>query len=180
LLDILHLSHMYAPKAKAISPTSSSSSMPAYAAALSEGSTAEEPFRQRLSQVSGANRVEEASNFACQPPCIAHEVFGMEYLDLPRCTFCAATGEPTVVSSFLYRVYVAELLAVQGRADAAVDREAGGDVGPTVSDQVSRIAARWTGNRPEMQDGLRSLCQRSVDKKCTECNSPTPCCQRDG
>jgi hypothetical protein len=126
-------------------------------------------MQRRLSQASGASRVEEASNFACQPPCIAHEVFGIEYVDLPRCTFCAATGEPAVVSSFMYRVYVAELLAVQGRSDTPMERTAEDSV--TVSDQLSRMTARWTGTRPEMQDAMRLLCQRSVDKKCNECNS---------
>jgi hypothetical protein len=182
LLDILHLSHMYAPKVGDVSAagpvstasqgrSSGSSSRPAADSADSDLLAASGvKMRRRLSEVSGADRIEEASNFPCQPPCIAHEVFGIEYVDLPRCTFCAATGEPHVVSSFLYRVYVAELLATQGRSDAAsgTDRS---DTYSAVSDQVQRITTRLAGTRPELQSLLQSLCQRSVEKKCPECNS---------
>lgn len=166
LLDILHLSHMYAPKDAL--------------AALAEEPHHEFPTRERrtsrveaeLAKVSGANRVEEASNFACQPPCIAHEVFGIEYVDLPLCTFCGASFDPeSIVSSFMYRIYVAELLAEQGRPDAPVSREETPSAVSDLSDQVCRATARWTSKRPEMQTAMRSLCQRPVDKKCTECNS---------
>ena len=46
----------------------------------------------------------------CHPLCLAHEVFGLEYVDVLRCTFCGANGEPSVSSSYLYTAYVSELL----------------------------------------------------------------------
>jgi hypothetical protein len=183
LLDVLHLSHMYAPKDtkprcmsaccdKSFGSPSSSSTDTTYYQGGGYFSDVEIPqeLRRRLSEQKGASRIEEASNFACQPLCIGHEVFGIETVDLPRCTFCAATGEPTVISSFLYCVYVAELLEEQGRPQASIQREECTSTS-TVSDQVSRFAARWTESRPQMQDVLRKLCQRSVSTKCNECNS---------
>merc|ERR1740121_1680622 len=121
LLDILHdASHVYTPT-RENSPLGSPRGSPRKRDDRDNGADAASspppmPLRSRLQQMTGAERIEEASNFACHPICIAHEVFGIEYLDLPRCSFCHATGEPNVTSSFLYRVYVAELLAVHSGA----------------------------------------------------------------
>mmetsp|Transcript_159906 Transcript_159906/g.298249 ORF Transcript_159906/g.298249 Transcript_159906/m.298249 type:complete len:679 (+) Transcript_159906:162-2198(+) len=167
LLDILHASHMYSPK------DSNDADAPAVVETPKEEEELlppEDPLlmtRRRSSEVPAADKVEEASNTACQPPCLAHEVFGIEYVDLPRCTFCDATGEPTVVSSFSYRIYVAELLAVQGGRGA----EAPEPLLSTVTDSVSRITARLAGSRAELQDLFWSLAQRNVEQKCAECNS---------
>ncbi|CAJ1389945.1 unnamed protein product [Effrenium voratum] len=54
--------------------------------------------------------VEQAGDVGCHPLCLAHEVFGLEYVDVLRCTFCGANGEPSVSSSYLYTAYVSELL----------------------------------------------------------------------
>ena len=51
-----------------------------------------------------AEFIEEASHFGCHPLCLGHEVFGVEYVDVPRCTFCGATGEPEVTSALGFRV----------------------------------------------------------------------------
>ena len=56
-----------------------------------------------------AEFVEEASNFGCHPVCLAHQVFGLEVVDVARCSFCGATGEPSVAASYVYSAYVTEL-----------------------------------------------------------------------
>merc|ERR550534_1783446 len=52
----------------------------------------------------------EAVEYACQPPCLAHRVFGISTVDQERCNFCGATREPSCAKSFVYRVYVDDLL----------------------------------------------------------------------
>jgi len=99
-------------------------------------------------------RVEEASNFGCHPLCIAHEVFGVECVDLTRCTFCGATSEPIVTSSFLYCAYVADLLA-------AAEADSGHAAPPPPA----------AGERSSLQGLLRGLCQREAGRRCGECSS---------
>eukprot|EP00435_Cladocopium_sp_Y103_P018747 s2282_g4.t1 len=60
-----------------------------------------------------AEFVEEASNFGCHPLCLAHAVFGLQTVDLCRCSFCGATGEPDVAASYVYSAYVSELASLQ-------------------------------------------------------------------
>ena len=48
-------------------------------------------------------------NFGCHPLCLAHAVFGLQTVDLCRCSFCGATGEPEVAASYVYSAYVSEL-----------------------------------------------------------------------
>ncbi|KEP65675.1 UNVERIFIED_CONTAM: hypothetical protein HHA_248710 [Hammondia hammondi] len=46
----------------------------------------------------------------CNPPCLAHRLFSLHVLFLPRCTACGATGEPLVQQLYVHRAYMAELL----------------------------------------------------------------------
>ncbi|PFH38139.1 hypothetical protein BESB_004800 [Besnoitia besnoiti] len=48
----------------------------------------------------------------CNPPCLAHSLFSLHLLFLPRCTACGATGEPLLQQLYVHRAYVAELLPV--------------------------------------------------------------------
>lgn len=117
-----------------------------------------------------AECVEAASDFACTPPCIAHELFGIEYIDLSRCTFCKATGEPVIEvagSPFLYRVYVAEVLRIRERVLETTSREWMNDV------ESAWTLVEWMSHAKavDLQDLLRGLCQRTVEGKCSECNS---------
>ena len=45
----------------------------------------------------------------CVPPCISHAVFGAQSMDVRVCR-CGATSDPEVSSSFLYRIYISDLL----------------------------------------------------------------------
>ena len=45
----------------------------------------------------------------CVPPCISHAVFGAQSMDVRVCR-CGATSDPETSSSFLYRIYVSDLL----------------------------------------------------------------------
>lgn len=126
-----------------------------------------------------AERVEEASNFGCHPLCIAHEVFGVECVDLTRCTFCGATSEPVATSSFVYRAYVADLLAAAEAAElsrAASPRPQERSPNSSVDSLVPGAATTMrsptaAGRTCSLQDLLRGLCQREVPQKCRECNS---------
>lgn len=130
------------------------------------------PVRERaFSAESELERVEEASRFGCHPVCIAHEVFGLEYVDLTRCAFCGATGEPTVASSFLYRAYVAELLASHEAHQAAAAPASSGASSFLPDAVLLRLSARRAGSGLGLQEALRGLCQREVAQKCQECNS---------
>ncbi|KNC49176.1 uncharacterized protein AMSG_05156 [Thecamonas trahens ATCC 50062] len=51
-----------------------------------------------------------SADAVCLPPCIAHEVFGMELCERVECG-CGATSEPLPYSAFAHRVFVPELLA---------------------------------------------------------------------
>jgi len=188
LLDALHATHVCEdveqpyPRSTGGEPqqlpadgavgSSSSSSASAAAGTLPQGPSSPRSRISRLAE--GAERVEAASDLACTPPCVAHTVFGVEYVDVPRCTNCEATGEPVIEirgSPFLYRVYIADLLALQGRsADSAVGEQDPLSIS-SMTDQVNRITARLSGRRPNLQAWLRQLCQRQVASKCLECNS---------
>eukprot|EP00930_Biecheleria_cincta_P083875 TRINITY_DN73377_c0_g1_i1.p1 TRINITY_DN73377_c0_g1~~TRINITY_DN73377_c0_g1_i1.p1 ORF type:complete len:482 (-),score=81.79 TRINITY_DN73377_c0_g1_i1:15-1460(-) len=120
-------------------------------------------------RLSHSERVEHASDFGCHPLCLAHEVFGMEVVDLPRCTFCGATGEPSVSGQYLYCAYVSELLECQKRLYEA--ENASNPFG-LVQDAVSRMTSRLGGTSCcSLQDALRELCQSEEGEKCGECNS---------
>lgn len=120
-------------------------------------------------RLSDSERVEHASDFGCHPLCLAHEVFGMEVVDFPRCTFCGATGEPSVSGQFLYCAYVSELLECHNRLYEA---EAASNPFGLVQDAVSRMTSRLGGNSCcSLQDALRELCQSEKGEKCGECNS---------
>ncbi|CAE7857731.1 slc35b2 [Symbiodinium microadriaticum] len=118
---------------------------------------------------SQAEFVEEASDFGCHPMCLAHEVFGIEYVDITRCTFCGATREPSVSGAYLYRAYVTELIDCQSRTPAEqhiADRQS------PFQDMVLQLTSKLAGQHPAtLQEVLRKLCQRDADGKCAECNS---------
>eukprot|EP00441_Pelagodinium_beii_P032088 CAMPEP_0197632918 /NCGR_PEP_ID=MMETSP1338-20131121/9435_1 /TAXON_ID=43686 ORGANISM="Pelagodinium beii, Strain RCC1491" /NCGR_SAMPLE_ID=MMETSP1338 /ASSEMBLY_ACC=CAM_ASM_000754 /LENGTH=470 /DNA_ID=CAMNT_0043204495 /DNA_START=50 /DNA_END=1462 /DNA_ORIENTATION=- len=125
--------------------------------------------------VSAAARVEEASNFGCHPLCLGHEVCGIEYVDLPRCTFCGATGEPSVLGSYLYSAYVTELLNCQSKPAGLTEAEIqqiASDPLSLLQDAVIQLTSRLAGSRPcSMQEALRQLCQREEGQKCGDCSS---------
>lgn len=73
------------------------------------------------------------------------------------------------MSTFLYRVYVADLLLLLGRSvEAAVGRP---NTLSSVSDSFQKFSTRFSGGGPQLPELLRRLCQWEVDKKCGECNS---------
>lgn len=98
-----------------------------------------------------AEFVEEASNFGCHPVCLAHQVFGLEVVDVARCSFCGATGEPSVAASYVYSAYVTEL---ETRPEL-----------PKAWPDLLR-----TPRRP-FAETLRKLCQPDLGRNCAECNS---------
>ena len=51
----------------------------------------------------------EEDDLTCVPPCISHAVFGAQCLDVKVCR-CGATSDPEASSSFLYRIYISDLL----------------------------------------------------------------------
>lgn len=46
----------------------------------------------------------------CTPPCISHHIFGSQLCDIKQCAKCKSTSDPDTSSSFLYRVYMSELI----------------------------------------------------------------------
>ncbi|CAE7201569.1 CCC1, partial [Symbiodinium sp. CCMP2592] len=122
------------------------------------------PSASPRAQCVHAEFIEEASRFGCHPLCLSHEVFGVEYVDVPRCTFCGATGEPTVTSAFTYGVYVTELLECREDLAGQVDSE-GASVGLWQS-----IHLVPPTRRASLQQVLRKLCQLRGGN-CSECNS---------
>lgn len=148
----------------------------------SSSSTAPAPSEERRHSVDGSGRrlsrllleaeqVEEAIDFGCHPRCLGHEVFAMEYIDLVRCGFCGATGEPAVAGSFVYQVYVADLLS--GQTDKWESKKADRAYGiAQLQEAVMSLTSRLQGSRPvRLQDALKQLCQRRISHKCAECNS---------
>ena len=53
---------------------------------------------------------QSGADVTCVPPCISHAVFGAQCMDVRVCR-CGATSDPDSSTSFLYRVYVSDLLA---------------------------------------------------------------------
>ncbi|CAK9092047.1 Inactive ubiquitin carboxyl-terminal hydrolase 54 (Inactive ubiquitin-specific peptidase 54), partial [Durusdinium trenchii] len=103
-------------------------------------------------RLESAELVEEASDFGCHPLCLAHEVFGLEYVDFARCSFCGATGEPSAAASYVYNAYVTEL-------------ERPSD--PSTGSLLDMLRAP----RRPFSEVLRQLCQTEEGKNCCECNS---------
>ena len=119
---------------------------------------------------SQAEFVEQASDFGCHPMCLGHEVFGIEYVDVTRCTFCGATGEPSVSGAYLYRAYVTELIDCQSRAQP--EAQIATDPLSLFQEMVLQLTTTLAGQQPAtLQEVLRELCQRDADGKCSECNS---------
>eukprot|EP00811_Abedinium_folium_P036580 NODE_9277_length_1435_cov_4.714067.p1 GENE.NODE_9277_length_1435_cov_4.714067~~NODE_9277_length_1435_cov_4.714067.p1 ORF type:complete len:401 (-),score=140.66 NODE_9277_length_1435_cov_4.714067:233-1435(-) len=126
---------------------------------------------RRLSD--SAERIEAAGDLVCTPPCIAHEIFGIEYLDVTRCTFCGSTGEPAVQvggSTFLYRAYVAEILFAPTSQSPREERET-----PSMCTEdtfgMHPLPCVQQYREGDLQELLRQACQVKVDGKCNECNS---------
>ena len=62
--------------------------------------------------VTGDTKAGQSSeDVTCVPPCISHAVFGAQCMDVKVCR-CGATSDPDSSTSFLYRVYVSDLLAM--------------------------------------------------------------------
>eukprot|EP00929_Paragymnodinium_shiwhaense_P073641 TRINITY_DN37600_c0_g1_i1.p1 TRINITY_DN37600_c0_g1~~TRINITY_DN37600_c0_g1_i1.p1 ORF type:complete len:659 (+),score=96.81 TRINITY_DN37600_c0_g1_i1:268-1977(+) len=204
LLDFLHACHVEVPLKHATATTeeagrgaafsSSSTTAPSVVERTSIGDSVEESrcadclddargeqarsstsaSRNDGRRISIADCVEEASDHACHPRCPSHEVFGIECVDLPRCTFCGATREPTVMSSFLYQVYVAELIQMRKTClDEALN---------TAKLHKKNTPLAWsllaappksdaTAKKIELHELLRRLCQHPLDQKCRECSS---------
>jgi len=170
LLDILHASSLASEHSeRRVGSPSTCRDCP------SSSSTCAVPEREQRTPsnrqiVPCAEIIERVSTLACQPPCIAHEVFGIEYVDLPRCSFCHATGEPTVTSSFLYPVYVAELLAHCGAVEETTSSSFD-DPLSAMSESMARISAKFSCCKHQLQEAMWKMCQRSIAQKCPECNS---------
>ena len=54
---------------------------------------------------------QSSEDVTCVPACISHAVFGAQCMDVKVC-MCGATSDPDSSTSFLYRVYVSDLLAL--------------------------------------------------------------------
>ena len=54
---------------------------------------------------------QSSEDVTCVPSCISHAVFGAQCMDVKVCR-CGATSDPDSSTSFLYRVYVSDLLAM--------------------------------------------------------------------
>ena len=62
--------------------------------------------------VSGDVKAGQSSeDVTCVPACISHAVFGAQCMDVKVCR-CGATSDPDSSTSFLYRIYVSEILAL--------------------------------------------------------------------
>ena len=119
---------------------------------------------------SQADFVEQASDFGCHPMCLGHEVFGIEYIDVTRCTFCGATGEPSVSGAYLYRAYVTELIDCQSRVHT--EAQIATDPLSLFQDMAQQLTSKLAGQQPAtLQEVLREICQRDANGKCSECNS---------
>ncbi|KAF8821825.1 hypothetical protein IE077_001497 [Cardiosporidium cionae] len=68
------------------------------------------------------NHFSEWRDIVCNPQCIAHDVFGVELVDIPRCLNCNSLGEPIPFMSFIYRIYVWELLNLKELHSHRMDR----------------------------------------------------------
>jgi hypothetical protein len=55
---------------------------------------------------------------ACTPPCISHTVFGAQICDVKECK-CGATSDPDISESYLYRVYVSEMISEKKKNSSA-------------------------------------------------------------
>jgi len=124
-----------------------------------------------IAGVRGNGRREESSGLSCSSACIAHEVFGIEYVDRVCCSFCGATGEPSVTSSYVYPVYVAELLPMLGQV---VDEAPSGwewGVHPLTSLVHSATPPTTPSAKRPLEKMMWDLCQRELSQKCAECNS---------
>lgn len=173
LLDVLHASSVSAFEAEALEASASSAAFPERSAGASSSSDPAPPGLASPTMSAGkrksdAELVDEASNFPCQPLCIAHEVFGIEYVDIPRCTFCGSNGEPSVTGSFLLSVYVADLLALDPREEAV---QSSGSPSWDVSTLWSG-SRWWGGSRPDLHSLLWRIHHRSTpNRRCGECSS---------
>jgi len=162
LLGILHASHVQNLSTETV--------------AECKASLSSKPGDASCRCISAAARVEEASNFGCHPLCLGHEVCGIEYVDFPRCTFCGATGEPSVSGSYLYSAYVTELLNCQRsssptKSDSEIQQIAS-DPLSLLQEAVVQLTSNLGGSSPSsLQDALRQLCQQEVGSKCPDCNS---------
>jgi len=54
----------------------------------------------------------------CCPPCVSHEVFGFELMDVFECWRCQWTSEPQTSQLYTYRVYVADIYKLCSQADS--------------------------------------------------------------
>ena len=126
------------------------------------------PSASPRAQCVHAEFIEEASRFGCHPLCLSHEVFGVEYVDVPRCTFCGATGEPTVTSAFTYGVYVTELLECREHLAGQVHSEGADSLGAMGLWQSIHLVP--VTRKSSLQQVLRKLCQLRGGN-CSECNS---------
>lgn len=127
-------------------------------------------IKERMEKASAADLAEEAAEHACSPQCISHEVFGIEYVDLARCTFCGATGEPSTIRSFLYPVYVADHLTLQGQS-VEVATASDTTYASAVQARMQSFAASWQTVQPTFQELVHRLANRDVKEKCKECQS---------
>eukprot|EP00928_Gymnodinium_smaydae_P030958 TRINITY_DN22878_c0_g1_i1.p1 TRINITY_DN22878_c0_g1~~TRINITY_DN22878_c0_g1_i1.p1 ORF type:complete len:618 (+),score=119.42 TRINITY_DN22878_c0_g1_i1:189-1856(+) len=169
--------------------TGASSSLPVTAVA-SEGSVASTGSdADQVSTPNGGNFwrrrrrtvtevLEDASHFPCQPPCIAHAVFGIEYVDIPCCTFCGCTWEPVVAGSYFLQTYVAELKALHDElsrtpSSASAARPAAGGPRSAEPSPPPRLPGDdWPRSRPDLQRLLWMTHHRSLpEQRCIGCNS---------
>lgn len=58
----------------------------------------------------GVRAIEDFQDVACSPACISHATFGSQLVDIRVCLVCGRNSDPVPTQSFLYRVYVADLL----------------------------------------------------------------------
>jgi len=121
-------------------------------------------------QMLDLSHVEKASTFGCHPLCFAHDIFGIEYVDVPHCTFCGATGEPSMSSSYLYTTYASELLAIVGSRSGSCEDEFTTDPIGVFQDMLTKATSRFSGPPASLPDLLRALGQ-GRQQPCIDCKS---------
>eukprot|EP00434_Breviolum_minutum_P017486 symbB.v1.2.015433.t2/scaffold1121.1/size137196/1 len=123
----------------------------------------------QASQPLNLRHVEKASTFGCHPLCFAHDVFGIEYVDVPHCKYCGATGEPSICSSYLYSTYTNELMMVASRGVDGSSEITTDPIG-AFQDLLARATHRLSAPPVPLQDLLRDLSGQSQGP-CVDCKS---------
>lgn len=78
------------------------------------GESALPPSSSKFGSAHEESELSRSLDVPCVPSCISHRVFGHELMDQKICTQtkCRATSDPDINPSFMYRIYVTEIVQV--------------------------------------------------------------------